>query len=210
MKKSERNQDSAGKTSGISARRWTDSPPQDALTRVSVSSIQDKWRLDHERDCPIREPMRFTGIWIRSTGAQPEVSRRRYGTGARRDSSLVRSFAEVPPRLNTHHNLGSDARPVAPLWPVQEASTFRTTEPAVDRGTSAGKAGLPLGIKGVVASCVKKRSALESYFAAIISVALGKAGVSGSREDAGNRNAPEVVMVTRKPLRLDAECERRS
>ena len=139
---------------------------EDALTRDMVSRISDKWSLwTMSVIAQFGQPMRFSRIMDQVDGIS-QKSLTRTLRGLERDGLVTREvFAEVPPRVEyTITALGSEMLDhVAPLWlwVAKSVQSFQDYRAAFDRRElRPGKAGLPLEMKGAVASLREKRSAL--------------------------------------------------
>jgi DNA-binding HxlR family transcriptional regulator len=139
---------------------------EDALTRDMVSRISDKWSLwTMSVIAQFGQPMRFSRIRDQVDGIS-QKSLTKTLRGLERDGLVTREvFAEVPPRVEyTITALGSEMLDqVAPLWlwVAKSVQSFQDYRIAFDRRElRPGKAGLPLGMKGTVASLREKRSAL--------------------------------------------------
>src|SRR5271167_4299284 len=139
---------------------------QDALAREMVSRISDKWSLWTMRVlAELGQPMRFSRVMDQVEGIS-QKSLTKTLRGLERDGLITREiFAEVPPRVEyTITALGSEMLDhVAPLWlwVAKRVQSFQDHRAAFDRRElRPGKAGLPLGMNGTVASLRDKRSAL--------------------------------------------------
>src|ERR1700728_1609172 len=139
---------------------------EDALTREMVSRISDKWSLwTMSVIAEFGQPMRFSRIMDQVEGIS-QKSLTKTLRGLERDGLVTREvFAEVPPRVEyTITALGSAMLDhVAPLWlwVAKSVQSFQGSRDAFDhRGLRPGKAGLPLGMNGAVASLREKRSPL--------------------------------------------------
>jgi DNA-binding HxlR family transcriptional regulator len=139
---------------------------EDALTRDMVSRISDKWSLwTMSVIAESAQPMRFSRIMEQVEGIS-QKSLTKTLRGLERDGLVTRQvFAEVPPRVEYAVTpLGVEMLDhVAPLWlwVAKSVQSFQDCRVAFDRRElRPGKAGLPLGRKGAVASLREKRSAL--------------------------------------------------
>jgi DNA-binding HxlR family transcriptional regulator len=139
---------------------------EDALTRDMVSRISDKWSLwTMSVIAQFGQPMRFSRIMDQVDGIS-QKSLTKTLRGLERDGLVTREvFAEVPPRVEyTITALGAEMLDnVAPLWlwVAKSVQSFQDYRAAFDRrGLRPGKAGLPLGKNGAVASLREKRSPL--------------------------------------------------
>ena len=139
---------------------------EEALAREMVSRISDKWSLwTMSVIAQTGQPMRFSRIMDQVEGIS-QKSLTKTLRGLERDGLVTRKvFAEVPPRVEYAITaLGSEMLDhVAPLWlwVAKSVQSFQDYRAAFDRRElRPGKAGLPLGMNGAVASVREKRSAL--------------------------------------------------